>query len=160
MATAVGALTDFVVTVKFAVVAPAATATDAGTLAAPLFEESVTVAPPVGAAEASVTVPVLELIPITALGFSDKPVTAGALDPDCGLLPPLLLLPPPPPPQLVRATTVPKLKASRMAVTRLRRFFFPFGRVKVLPHRTIALTAVKEIDHGLNGCPTGRVELT
>jgi len=61
----------FVATLKVAVVAPAATVTDAGTVAAAVLElESVTTAPPVGAGAPSVTVPVLLLPATTVVGFS------------------------------------------------------------------------------------------
>ena len=66
------------VAVKLAVVAPAVTVTDPGTLKAPLFEESPTEAPPVGAADVRVTVQV-ELPPeATEFGVQDKPETADA----------------------------------------------------------------------------------
>jgi hypothetical protein len=50
------AVTEFAVAVKLPLVAPAATVTDAGTANAALFEESVTVQPPAGAAGDIVTV--------------------------------------------------------------------------------------------------------
>jgi hypothetical protein len=60
-----------VVTVKVALVAPAATVTLAGTVAAAvLLPESVTTAPPEGAAPVSVTVPCEELPPVTLVGLS------------------------------------------------------------------------------------------
>ena len=58
---------------KVALVAPAATVTLDGTVAAlVLLLESVTVAPPAGAAPLSVTVPVEEFPPMTVVGFSDS----------------------------------------------------------------------------------------
>jgi hypothetical protein len=65
----VGVLTVFVVTVNVAVPLPANTVTLPGTVAAVLSLDRVTVAPPAGAADANVTVPV-ELFPaVTAFGF-------------------------------------------------------------------------------------------
>ena len=55
--------------VNCAVVAPAATVTLAGVVAAELLSESVTTIPPEGAAELSVTVPVVEPPPITLVGL-------------------------------------------------------------------------------------------
>lgn len=57
--------TGTVLTENVAVVAPAATVTDAGTVAEALLEVRVTTNPPVGAAEASVTVPVVGVPPTT-----------------------------------------------------------------------------------------------
>lgn len=60
-------------TVKLELVAPAAMDTLAGTVAtAVLLLESVTTAPPAGAAEVKVTVPVEELPPVTLVGLSDS----------------------------------------------------------------------------------------
>ena len=54
-----------VVKVKVLEVDPAATSTEAGTVADPEFDERVTREPPVGALEVSVTVPVTCVPPIT-----------------------------------------------------------------------------------------------
>ena len=70
MVTVVDAATALVLTVNVALVAPAGMNTLEGTLAAPLLLESATVAPPVGAAPLSVTVPVEEFPPVTLVGFS------------------------------------------------------------------------------------------
>ena len=78
--TAVEVVTDFVVTVKFVVVAPAATATLAGTVAADvLLLESVTDAPPDGATPVKVTVPCEELPPTTEVGLSASVESVGEL---------------------------------------------------------------------------------
>ncbi len=63
--------TEVVVTGKVAEVAPAATVTEAGTEALVLLEESVTDAPPEGAAEERVTVPVAEVPPVTEAGLTE-----------------------------------------------------------------------------------------
>lgn len=63
--------TLLVVTVNVAVVAPAATVTEAGTVALALFDDSETVAPPAGAAVASVIVPVDGEPPLTVVGLRE-----------------------------------------------------------------------------------------
>jgi hypothetical protein len=69
--TAVPLVTALVVTAKVALVAPAATVTLASTCAtAVLLLESVTSAPPEGAAPLNLTVPVEPLPPITLVGLS------------------------------------------------------------------------------------------
>jgi hypothetical protein len=76
----VDASTALVLTVNDALVVPAATVTLDGTLAtAVLLLESVTSAPPAGAAPLSVTVPVEDCTPPTTLvGFSDNEASVGA----------------------------------------------------------------------------------
>ena len=65
-----------VVTVKVAVVAPAATVTLAGTVAAEvLLLVNATTAPPDGAAALNVTVPVDPLVPTTDVGVTDNDET-------------------------------------------------------------------------------------
>src|SRR6266403_1428157 len=72
MVTVVDAATALVLTVNVALVAPAATVTLEGTLAAAvLLLESVTCAPPDGAGPLNVTVPVDELPPVTLVGLSE-----------------------------------------------------------------------------------------
>jgi hypothetical protein len=66
------------VAVKFAVVAPAATVTDAGTVSVPLLDESATDAPPVNAADVNVTVQVKVPPDTTELGEHVRPETTGA----------------------------------------------------------------------------------
>ena len=66
-------MTALVATVNVALVAPAATVTLAGVLATVvLLLESVTAAPPDGAAAVKVTVPVEEFPPVTRVGFSES----------------------------------------------------------------------------------------
>jgi hypothetical protein len=65
----VEAVTELVDTVKVAVVLPAATVTEVGTVAEAVLLESETNAPPVGAAPLRVTVPVVEAPPLTLVGF-------------------------------------------------------------------------------------------
>ena len=71
--------TAFVVTVKFAVVAPANTFTEAVTLAAALSLESPTELPPEGAGPVNVTVPVEDVPPITLVGFRTTEKITGGL---------------------------------------------------------------------------------
>ena len=79
MLACVTTVTAFVMTAKLALVAPAATVTAAGTVAAfVLLLVSVTTAPPAGAALVSVTVPVLTAPPISTEGFSVKNPAAGS----------------------------------------------------------------------------------
>ncbi len=79
MLTGVEAVTALVVTVKFALLAPAATVTLAATLAAALSLESITCAPPVGAGPLSVTVPIEDPVPpVTLVGFSVSEESVGA----------------------------------------------------------------------------------
>ena len=68
--TAVEAVTEDVMMVKLALVAPAATVTLAGVFAAAELSESVTTAPPDGAAPVKVTVPCDELPPVTLVGLT------------------------------------------------------------------------------------------
>jgi hypothetical protein len=78
--TSVSALTPAVAAVKVAVVAPAATVTDAGTWAmAVLLELRLTTKPPVGAEPLSVTVPVEAPPPSTEDGTRPKEVRAGGV---------------------------------------------------------------------------------
>ena len=80
MVAAVDAVTTPVLTVKVALVAPAATVTLEGTRAAPLLLESATVAPPAGAAPLNVTVPVEDCVPpitLVGLSVSDESVAGG-----------------------------------------------------------------------------------
>ena len=71
--------TDEVVTVKFAVVAPAGTVTVDGTEAEPPLAERLTTAPAPTAGLFNVTVPVEDWLPVTSVGFNATPATAGAL---------------------------------------------------------------------------------
>src|SRR6267143_4708450 len=84
MLTVVDASTALVLTVNAALVAPAAIVTLDGVLATfVLLLESVTTAPPEGAAPLSVTVPVEELPPLTFVGFSaseERETDAGTED--------------------------------------------------------------------------------
>jgi len=81
MVTAVDAVTALVLIVNVALVAPAATVTLEGTVAAAvLLLESATVAPPAGAAPLNVTVPVEDCVPpitLVGLSVSDESVAGG-----------------------------------------------------------------------------------
>ena len=87
-------MTTGVVTVKVALVAPAATVTLAGTLATAPPLASVTTAPPAGAAAVKVTVPVDGLPPTTLVGFKVTEESGGGapagLIGNCALAEPLL----------------------------------------------------------------------
>jgi hypothetical protein len=79
MLAVVDTATALVLTVKDALVAPAATVTLEGTPATVvLLLESVTCAPPVGAGPLSVTVPVDEFPPMTLVGLSVNEESVGA----------------------------------------------------------------------------------
>lgn len=85
MLTVVDAATAFVLTINVALVAPAATVTLDGTVATlELLLESVTTAPPEGAAPLSVTVPVEEFPPVTFVGLTEteERVTDAGADED------------------------------------------------------------------------------
>src|SRR5436190_18996093 len=78
MIATVPTVTVFVATVNLAVVAPAATVTDAGTVATlVLLLVNATTAPPAGAAPLSVTVPVLFAPPVSVAGFRVIEASAG-----------------------------------------------------------------------------------
>jgi hypothetical protein len=79
MVTLAAALTAMVVTVKVAVVAPAATVTLAGVVADALLSDKVTVEPPVGASPFKVTVPVEDVPPMTAVGLISTDASAGGV---------------------------------------------------------------------------------
>jgi hypothetical protein len=78
--TAFADVTVLVVTVKVAVVLPAATVTVPGTVATDVrLLESATTTPPVGAAPESVTVPVDGAGPLTVVGFKLSALNVGAV---------------------------------------------------------------------------------
>jgi hypothetical protein len=79
MVTGVEELTALVVTWKVAVVAPAATVAVPGTVATVLLLDSVTVAA-AAAAPFSVTVPVVEVPPVTGVGFKATDARAGLIE--------------------------------------------------------------------------------
>ena len=79
MVAEVKAPTAMVLTGKLAVVAPAATVTLAGTVAAALLLDSATSAPPAGAALLSVTVPVEDSPPFTLAGLTETAESTGGL---------------------------------------------------------------------------------
>ena len=81
----VEAVTDVVVTVNVALVAPAGTVTLAGTVVAVESSESDTAAPPLGAAALRVTVPVEELPPTTLVGLRETADRVAPVAP-CGLI--------------------------------------------------------------------------
>ena len=71
-------VTLVVVIVNVALVAFAATVTEAGTDAEALLLDSVTTVPPVGAAVVNVTVPVLLVPPVTLVGLTETADNAAA----------------------------------------------------------------------------------
>ena len=89
--TKVVALTAEVVTGKLALVWPAGTTTEPGTVAAAALLDRNTPKPPGGAAMLSVTVPVEEVPPVTEVGFNDTDDT-----PELGAVPHWPATPPPP----------------------------------------------------------------
>lgn len=147
MVTAEGVVTAFVDTVNVAVVAPAATVTPEGTVASGLLEESVTVVPLEGAAEASVTVPVVVAVPITPLGLTVTEATAGEVLVEVEVEVLLLALLLPPPPQLTR---MPRAASVSMLITMAAVFRFLRLRAAaaVPPQNTTALMPVQASDHG------------
>jgi hypothetical protein len=152
---AVGVVTDFVVTVKFAVVAPACTVTVLGTVAAGLLEVNATVVPLLGAAEASVTVPEAEFVPMTAFGLSVTEETAGPLVEACAVVLVELLLPPP---QLISTITLPSASTRRNLAQFFLRLCAAFAAAP--PHNTLPASAVHASDHGALRCCAGRALLT
>src|SRR5882762_9488068 len=80
MLTAVDVATAMVFTLKLALVAPGATVTLAGTVAAGSLLESVTGAPPAGAGAFSVTAPVAGFPPDTLAGLRLSDETTGEAD--------------------------------------------------------------------------------
>src|SRR6266850_7382639 len=80
MLTPVDAATALIVTLNVALVALAGTVTLGGTATAALLLESVTCAPPAGAAALSVAVPVAVPPPVTLVGFTASTESAGATE--------------------------------------------------------------------------------
>jgi hypothetical protein len=94
MVTDVEAVTLLVLTVNVMLLAPAATVTLAGTVAAAVVSlERETVAPPLGAGPLSVTVPVEGDPPVTLIGLS---ATAESAAEPCGVTVSEAVLVPPP----------------------------------------------------------------
>ena len=83
--TAVAAETGFVVAANVAFVAPLATVTLGGTAPAAFPLRSATTAPPDGAADVSVTVPVAAVPPVTAEGLTAIADRDAGPDADCGV---------------------------------------------------------------------------
>lgn len=82
----VAVVTEPVVIVKFALVAPDGTVTFAGTVVAVELSDSDTTAPPAGAAAVRVTVPVEDVPPVTLAGFTDNADSVGVEPPSAGLI--------------------------------------------------------------------------
>src|SRR3990170_2305020 len=80
-----------VLTGKLAVVAPAATVTLAGSVAAALLLDSATSAPPAGAGPFKLTVPVEDSPPVTLAGLTETAASAGGLIVRAGFCVPLKL---------------------------------------------------------------------
>src|SRR5437867_1646899 len=77
MIAGVEAVTEVVVTVKVALMAPAGTMILTGTIAAVELHESETVPPPLSAGALKVTVPVADVPPTTLVGLNDTVERAG-----------------------------------------------------------------------------------
>src|ERR1700722_12053168 len=108
MVTEVDAVTALVFAVNAAFVAPAATATLVGTVAADALLERKTTAPPLGAAALRVTVPVEEAPPMTLVGLSIMEDRVIAVSP-----PPYPPPFPPPQPQAQMETVSRKAAAAK-----------------------------------------------
>lgn len=70
-------VTEVVVTLKFPLIAPPAIKTEAGTAAAGLLDESITLSPPLGAGADNVTIPFAVVPPVTDEGEIVTPVSTG-----------------------------------------------------------------------------------